>query len=90
MIAVDTSALMAILLDEPEGEAYAGILEVENEILISAGTVAEALIATARRNIGSEMEQLIDGIGSACCAGTRNMGQRQTHSCTEFWRLLCL
>lgn len=44
MIAVDASALMAILLAEPEGDAYAAVLEAEPHVLISAGTMAEALI----------------------------------------------
>lgn len=63
MIAVDTSALMAILLNEPEAEACVAALEAETEILISAGTVAEALIVAARRNLGEEMERLIEGLG---------------------------
>jgi ribonuclease VapC len=63
MIAVDTSALMAIVLDEPEADACIGVLENENELLISAGTVAEALIVSARRNVGEEMARLIDGLG---------------------------
>ena len=63
MIAVDTSALMAIVLDEPQAEACMAVLEVEDEILISAGTVAEALIVSERRNVGEEMAQLIDGLG---------------------------
>ena len=40
MIAVDTSALMAILLSEPEGDACAAALEAESHVLISAGTMA--------------------------------------------------
>ncbi len=60
MIAVDTSALMAILLSEPQGEACAGLLESEARILISAGTVAEALIVAARRNVAEEMAALIE------------------------------
>jgi len=63
MIAVDTSALMAIVLDEPQAEACMTALEAEDEILMSAGTVAEALIVSARRNVGEEMAQLIDGLG---------------------------
>ena len=63
MIAVDTSALMAILLDETEARACAAALEAEDEILISAGTAAEALIVAARRDLGDEMERLIDGLG---------------------------
>ncbi|WP_374593622.1 type II toxin-antitoxin system VapC family toxin [Sphingosinicella sp.] len=63
MIAVDTSALMAIMLNEPEADACAAVLEAEEHLLISAGTVAEALIVGARRNVGEEIAQLIDGLG---------------------------
>ncbi|MGH6621648.1 MAG: type II toxin-antitoxin system VapC family toxin [Alphaproteobacteria bacterium] len=63
MIAVDTSALMAIALDEPEADACIGALEGEDALLISAGTVAEALIVSARRGVGEEVANLIDGLG---------------------------
>jgi len=63
MIAVDTSALMAIVLNEPEADACIAALEAEDAILISAGTVAEALIVSAQRNVGSEVAGLIDGLG---------------------------
>jgi ribonuclease VapC len=63
MMAVDTSALMAILLDEPQSDACIVALEAEDDILISAGTVAEALIVAARRNVGAEMTSIIDGLG---------------------------
>ena len=63
MIAVDTSALMAIVFDEPEADACAAALETEDELLISAGTVAEALIVAGRRNVRQEVEKLIDGLG---------------------------
>lgn len=62
MIAVDTSSLMAILLDEPQSDACMAVLEAEGQLLISAGTLAEALIVAARRNIGSEMADLIGGL----------------------------
>ena len=63
MIVVDTSALMAIVLDEPEADACIAALASEDEILISAGTAAEALIVAARRNVGDELAALIDGLG---------------------------
>jgi ribonuclease VapC len=62
MIAVDTSALMAILLSEPEADACAAILEGEARVLISAGTVAEAMIVARRRNVGEEMRALIEDL----------------------------
>ena len=63
MIAVDTSALMAIILNEPEADACAAVLETGDRLLISAGTVAEALIVAGRRNAGEEVAQLIDALG---------------------------
>jgi ribonuclease VapC len=63
MIAVDTSALMAIVLNEAKANACISALETEDEILISAGTIAEALIVAARRNVSEEMVNLIDGLG---------------------------
>ena len=63
MIAVDTSALMAVVLGEREADACIKVLETETEIVISAGTVAEALIVAARRNVAEEVTRLIDGLG---------------------------
>jgi ribonuclease VapC len=76
MIAVDTSALMAIVLDEPRADACIAAIEGADEILISAGTVAESLIVAARRNVGDEMESLIDGLGFNVIATTRESAKR--------------
>jgi len=63
MIVVDTSALMAVLLDEPEAVACMKALEQAEALLISAGTAAEALIVAERRGVGAEMVRLIEGLG---------------------------
>lgn len=63
MIAVDTSALMAIVLDEEQAAACIAAIEAEDDLVISAGTVAEALIVSARRNVQEEIASLIDGLG---------------------------
>jgi len=63
MIAVDTSALMAIVLGEAQADACMAMLETEPAVLISAETVAEALIVAARRKVAEEMAKLIDGLG---------------------------
>lgn len=76
MIAVDTSALMAIVLDEPEADACIAALEAENTILISAGTVAEALVVAARRNVGAEVSSLIDRLGFDIVAVTSGSARR--------------
>jgi ribonuclease VapC len=62
MIAIDTSALMAIVLGEAEADACIKVLEVETEVLISGATVAEALIVAARRKVAAEVAKLIDGL----------------------------
>ena len=59
MIAVDTSALMAIVLQEPMAEACKRALEAEDEILISAGTLAELLIVAVGRGITVETADLL-------------------------------
>lgn len=63
MIAVDTSALMAIVLGEAAADGCIAALEAEDDLLMSAGTVAEALIVAGRRNVRDEMAGVIDGLG---------------------------
>ncbi|RAI30330.1 type II toxin-antitoxin system VapC family toxin [Rhodoplanes serenus] len=79
MIAVDTSALLAIALDEPAAEACATALETENDILISAGTVAETLIVAARRGVSQEIERILDRLGlevvPVTAAAARRIGE---------------
>ena len=64
MIVLDTSALMALLLGEPQADEIAGILQTEEHFTISAGTLAEALIVAGRRGVSDEMMQLLEGIGA--------------------------
>lgn len=59
MTVIDTSALMAIILDEPMAEACMTAIERDPELAISAGTLAEALVVAARRGIGTAMGQLL-------------------------------
>ncbi len=84
MIAVDTSALMAIVLDEPQAQACIAALEAEEDILISAVTVAEALIVSTRRNVGAEMTSLIDGLGFEVVTVTP-ASARRTAQAYERW-----
>ncbi|HVX35853.1 MAG TPA: type II toxin-antitoxin system VapC family toxin, partial [Hyphomicrobium sp.] len=63
MIAVDTSALLAILLDEPLADDCDAALNAEDRLLISAGTLTEALIVAQARNRGDALEALIAGLG---------------------------
>jgi ribonuclease VapC len=63
MMAVDTSALMAMLLGEERGIACAAALETDEDVIVSAGTVAEALVVAARRNVSAQMRRLIEDLG---------------------------
>lgn len=59
MIAVDTSALLAIILREPEADACLAALLADNEVLLSAGTLAELLVVGAGRGLLDEVEPLL-------------------------------
>lgn len=63
MIVADTSALMAVVLDEPHAAACIAVLEAEQDVLVSAGTVAEAMIVAGARNVAAEMQSLISNLG---------------------------
>jgi ribonuclease VapC len=60
VIAVDTSALIAIAQTERHGDACLSALARTDEVLISAGTLAEALVVAARRGIAAEMASLVE------------------------------
>jgi ribonuclease VapC len=62
VIAIDTSALMAIVGDESEAARCRSAIDREHDIVISAGTVAEALIVAGGRNVAATMRRLLDGI----------------------------
>ena len=49
MIVVDTSALVAIIFREPEGDAFLNLLFETEEAIIAAPTVLEAVIVVRRR-----------------------------------------
>ncbi|OAH39200.1 twitching motility protein PilT [Sphingobium yanoikuyae] len=63
MIVIDTSAIMAILLDEPEADSCIAAIAGNDILLMSAGTLAETLIVADRRAVGTEAATLIDGLG---------------------------
>ena len=71
MIVVDTSAFMAVVLDEDLAGNCSDILAREEEILLSAGTFAEALIVAGRRNVGEVVAALIEGLGCQVVPVTR-------------------
>lgn len=62
MIVIDTSALVAVILKEAGASSCEACLRIETERLLSAGTMAEALIVAARKTLRPEMETLIAGL----------------------------
>ncbi len=59
MIVVDTSALMAILLNEPDGTRCIEAIAADPLLAISAGTLAEATIVASRHGARAALERLI-------------------------------
>lgn len=86
MMAVDTSALMAILLGDRRGEACAAALKTDEDVIISAGTVAEALVVAARRNVSAQMLRLIDDLGMEVVPVTLGATQRVAQACARWAR----
>jgi ribonuclease VapC len=84
MIAVDTSALMAIVLGESEADSCIAALEAEDAILMSAGTVAEALIVSAQKNVREEVAGLIEDLRIEIVPVTRGAAQRAADAYVRF------
>ena len=60
MIVIDTSALMAIVLSEPEADRCRKATNEGGELKISAGTIAETMILANSRNIRTQMDALLE------------------------------
>jgi ribonuclease VapC len=63
---LDTSALLVLLLDEPEAEAYRAVLEEEETRLVSAATLLETgIVIEARKGEagGRELDLVIHKAG---------------------------
>jgi ribonuclease VapC len=74
VIVVDTSAPIAIILGEPKGRVCLSALEMESEVLMSAGTFAELMIVAARRSLTDQITMLIDSLGFQIVNVTKSTG----------------
>lgn len=61
-IVVDTSALMAIVLNELDADRCIEALASAEALFISAGTVAEVLIVASRRGVYQEINSLVNNL----------------------------
>lgn len=84
MIAIDTSALMAVLLGEAAAEAIAGTIGDADTLHMSATNIAEAFVVAARRGIGQEMSELIDGLAIAVDAPSFATARRVADAYVEW------
>ncbi|MBW8444662.1 MAG: type II toxin-antitoxin system VapC family toxin [Arenimonas sp.] len=76
MIAVDTSALMAIVRNEVAANDCQAVLEANSEVCISAGTLAEALIVGTTRGHLQEIRDLVDRLHFTVIDATEETAER--------------
>ena len=60
MIAVDTSALIAIVIGEAQAQNCANCLASETDFVISAATLAETLVVSGRRNKSEQIRNIVE------------------------------
>ena len=61
MIAVDSSALIAVVAEELEAAACIAVL-TGNDLIISSATLAEVLIVAKRKRLEPSLRTLLDGL----------------------------
>ena len=61
MIVVDASALIAVVAEEPEAAACIAVL-IDNDLIISAATLAEVLIVAKRTRLEPSLRALLEGL----------------------------
>lgn len=87
MIAVDTSALMAIVLGEPERETILEILDSTEVVMISHGTLIEVRMVCYRRGgegLVTKLDRLIAAMGiDIVMAGPREVDSAH-QGCVRF------
>ena len=76
MIALDSSALMAIVQREPEEDACTDALIRERNRVISAVTLAEVLIVAERRGCGPQMEDLLQTLAPTVQPVSEDLARR--------------
>ncbi len=82
---IDTSALAAVLFDEPERPVFLARIAADGTLLISAATLVEAgVLLEARRgeSAGRELDLFLHRAGVLCVA----LDERQTTLARSAWR----
>lgn len=73
---VDTSALVEVILKQPLAERCAAALRGGGGLLISAGTLAEALVVAGRKGVGPALSLLLDGLRAQVVPVTEDTAAR--------------
>lgn len=84
MMVVDTSALMAIVLDEPRAEACMAALEAEDRVLMSAGTLVEALVVSYQRGVLAEVTTIVERLSFEILSVTAATARRVARSYAQW------
>jgi ribonuclease VapC len=84
MIAVDSSALIAIVLEEPEAAHCMDALETAEAILISAAVLAEVSVVASNRGFLDDLETLIEKLDIQVIPATALTAVQVTHT-YEIW-----
>jgi ribonuclease VapC len=86
LIVIDSSALLAILQNEPLGEACFQCIRSADDLLMSAATLTEALIVSRRRGIGVQMDRLISGMPLTIAPVTESSAKRAAEAYDRWGR----
>ncbi|ESQ77145.1 type II toxin-antitoxin system VapC family toxin [Asticcacaulis sp. AC402] len=62
MIAVDSSALLAVVLNEAMGDTCDDALQVADHCILSAAILTEVMLVAGRYNVRSELQTLLDAL----------------------------
>jgi ribonuclease VapC len=82
---IDTSALMAILLGEPERDRFIGLIAKHPDPIISAVTLVEARMVTEAR-LGTEGKARLEELLEAGGVRTVAFDETQANLAHEAWR----
>ncbi len=85
MIAVDTSALIAIVKNEASADDYAAVLEVPaTRLLLSAATLVEVKIVALQKRCSAELSHLIASLNFEIIDLTQARAERAADAYQQF------
>ncbi len=86
MIAVDASAICAIVFGEPERAAFLAALEAADNALISPVNRWEAAVSVHRRRPGVAGERVVQDILTRAGIGVADIGAAEAEAAFDAWR----